>query len=91
MTKLATHAAVVGEMGCITGRGQNTSTLNGDPIAADNYITGIYRRVGNEWLCMLTQLTYGRNGTDKAPPNNGMQRTALSAAAEPDRCSIRLN
>jgi hypothetical protein len=26
-----------------------------------------------------------------APPNNGMQRTALSAAAEPDRCSIRLN
>jgi ketosteroid isomerase-like protein len=57
MTKVATHAAVIGDMAWITGRGQNAGTFNGAPIAADEYITDIYRRVGDEWLCMLTHLT----------------------------------
>lgn len=57
MTKVATHAAVVGDMAWVTGRGQNTGSFNGTPIQADEYITDIYRRVDGTWLCMLTQLT----------------------------------
>ena len=57
MTKVATHAAVVGDMAWVTGRGQNTGTFDGAPIQADEYITDVYRRVGDTWLCMLTQLT----------------------------------
>ena len=57
MTKVATHAVVVGDMAWITGRGQNTGTFNGAPIQADEYITDIYRRVNGTWLCMLTHLT----------------------------------
>jgi ketosteroid isomerase-like protein len=57
MTKVATHAAVMGDMAWVTGRGQNTGTFNGMPIQADEYITDIYRKVGDTWLCMLTHLT----------------------------------
>ncbi|MEO7917396.1 MAG: nuclear transport factor 2 family protein [Dokdonella sp.] len=57
MTKVATHAAVIGDMAWITGRGQNTGTFSGSPIQADEYITDIYRRVDSTWLCMLTHLT----------------------------------
>jgi len=57
MTKVPTHAAVVGDMAWITGRGQSTATFDGSPIAADEYVTDVYRRVGDEWLCMLTHLT----------------------------------
>ncbi len=57
MKKVATHACVVGDVAWITGRGQNTGTFDGMPIEADEYITDIYRRVGDGWLCMLTQLT----------------------------------
>ncbi len=57
MTKVATHAAVLGDMAWVTGRGQNTGTFNGAPIQADEYITDVYRREGDDWLCMLTHLT----------------------------------
>ena len=57
MSKTATHAAVVGDMAWVTGRGQNTGTFNGSPIEADEYVTDIYRRVDGQWLCMLTHLT----------------------------------
>lgn len=63
MSKVATHAAVVGDMAWVTGRGQNTGTFSGAPIQADEYITDIYRKVGGEWRCMLTHLTPVR-----APP-----------------------
>ena len=61
MTKVATHAAVVGDMAWVTGRGQNTGTFNGAPIQADEYITDIYRKVGDTWRCMLTHLTAVRS------------------------------
>lgn len=57
MTKVATHACVVGDVAWVTGRGGNTGTFNGAPIEADEYITDIYRRVNGEWKCMLTHLT----------------------------------
>jgi ketosteroid isomerase-like protein len=62
MTKTATHAAVIGDTAWVTKRGQNTGTFNGAPIKADEYVTDIYRRVGGEWLCMLTHLTPAKNG-----------------------------
>lgn len=57
MTKVVTHAWVAGDLAWVTGRGQNTGTFQGAPIAADEYITDIYRRVEGEWRCMLTHLT----------------------------------
>jgi len=62
MTKVATHAAVVGDMAWVTGRGQNTGTFDGAPIQADEYITDIYRRENGQWRCMLTHLTPARGG-----------------------------
>ena len=57
MTKVATHACVVGDMAWVTGRGQNTGTFNGAPMHADEYITDIYRKVDGQWRCTLTHLT----------------------------------
>ena len=57
MTKVATHACVVGDIAWVTGRGQNTGTFGGKPMAADEYITDIYRKVDGTWRCMLTHLT----------------------------------
>jgi len=59
---VATHAAVVGDMAWVTGRGQNTGTFDGAPIQADEYITDIYRRENGQWRCMLTHLTPARGG-----------------------------
>ena len=62
MTKVATHACVIGDVAWITGRGQNTGTFKGEPMAADEYITDIYRRVDGQWRCMLTHLTPAGGG-----------------------------
>lgn len=57
MTKTSTHAAVVGDMAWVTGRGQNTGTFMGAPMEADEYVTDIYVRQGGAWRCALTHLT----------------------------------
>lgn len=57
MSKTATHAAVIGDVAWVTGHGQNTGTFDGAPFEADEYVTDIYRREGEEWRCMLTHLT----------------------------------
>ena len=57
MTKVPTHACVIGDVAWITGRGQNTGTFKGSAMQADEYITDIYRRVDGRWRCMLTHLT----------------------------------
>lgn len=57
MTKVATHACVIGDVAWVTGRGQNTGTFKGSAMQADEYITDIYRRVDGHWRCMLTHLT----------------------------------
>jgi ketosteroid isomerase-like protein len=61
MSKVATHACVIGDVAWVTGRGQNTGTFNGKPMEADEYVTDIYRRVDGEWRCMLTHLTPARD------------------------------
>lgn len=62
MTKVATHACVIGDIAWVTGRGRNTGAFNGQPMAADEYITDIYRKVDGAWRCMLTHLTPAGGG-----------------------------
>ena len=57
MTKLASHACVLGDVAWITGRGQNTGSFLGTPMSADEYVTDIYHRIGGEWRCAVTHLT----------------------------------
>lgn len=57
MTKVATHAQVLGDMAWVTGRGQNTGTFRGAPMQADEYITDVYQRRDGVWRCVLTHLT----------------------------------
>lgn len=38
-------------------RGEEKGRFDGQAIEADEYVTDVYRRVGDEWLCMLTHLT----------------------------------
>jgi len=57
MVKTIARAKIYGDMAVVTGRGQNTGTFRGAPIAADEWITDVYRRVEGRWLCVLTHLT----------------------------------
>jgi ketosteroid isomerase-like protein len=57
MSKSALHAQVLGDVAWVTGRGQNTGTFRGAPIAADEWITDVYHRRDGVWRCVLTHLT----------------------------------
>jgi ketosteroid isomerase-like protein len=57
MTKDVARVKVYGDVAVVTGRGQNTGAFKGQPIAADEWITDVYRRVDGRWLCVLTHLT----------------------------------
>jgi ketosteroid isomerase-like protein len=57
MTKRCLGAKVVGDVAWVTGRGQNTGTFRGEPLAADEWITDVYVRHDGVWRCALTHLT----------------------------------
>lgn len=61
MVKQLVRARVYGDTAVVTGRGQNTGTFRGEPIAADEWITDVYRRIDGRWLCVLTHLTPAMN------------------------------
>lgn len=61
MVKQLVRAKVYGDMAVVTGRGQNTGMFRGEPIAADEWITDIYRRIDGRWRCVLTHLTPAKN------------------------------
>lgn len=70
MTKQIHRIAVYGDIAIVTGRGQNTGTFHGQPIAADEWITDVYRREApDRWACVLTHLTpaLATEGTDSGP------------------------
>jgi ketosteroid isomerase-like protein len=56
MKKQIERVKVYGDMALVTGRGQNTGHFMGQPIKADEWITDVYHRVGETWLCVLTHL-----------------------------------
>jgi len=57
MTKKILRVKLYGDVALVTGRGQNTGTWQGHPLEADEWITDVYRKVNDDWLCVLTHLT----------------------------------
>lgn len=57
MTKEVLRVKVYGDVALVTGRGQNTGQWQGQPLSADEWITDVYHKVNNQWLCVLTHLT----------------------------------
>lgn len=57
MTKEILRVKVYGEIALVTGRGQNTGTWQGNPLEADEWITDVYKKENEKWLCVLTHLT----------------------------------
>ncbi|MBL0370603.1 nuclear transport factor 2 family protein [Rhizobium sp. KVB221] len=57
MTKEIVRVEIYGEIAVVTGRGRNSGTFRGEPIKADEWITDIYRKVEDKWLCVLTHLS----------------------------------
>ena len=57
MVKQGHLIRVYGDIGMVTGRGQNTGWFRSAPIAADEGITDLYRRIDATWRCDLTTCT----------------------------------
>jgi ketosteroid isomerase-like protein len=57
MTKEILRVKVYGDIALVTGRGQNTGTWQGQSLAADEWITDVYKKEEDNWLCVLTHLT----------------------------------
>lgn len=57
MTKEVLRVKLYGDIAVVTGRGQNTGTWQGKPIKADEWVTDVYKRENDKWLCILTHLT----------------------------------
>ncbi len=57
MTKKILRVRIYGDIALVTGRGQNTGRWQGQPMEADEWITDVYKKENNTWLCVLTHLT----------------------------------
>jgi ketosteroid isomerase-like protein len=57
MTKEVLRVKVYGDIALVTGRGQNTGNWQGKPMEADEWITDVYKKENETWLCVLTHLT----------------------------------
>src|SRR5690606_11392025 len=57
MTKQVLRVKIYGDIALVTARGQNTGTWQGQSLAADEWITDIYKKENGNWLCVLTHLT----------------------------------
>jgi ketosteroid isomerase-like protein len=57
MTKEILRVKVYGDIALVTGRGQNSGTWHGLPLEADEWITDVYKKEHDTWLCILTHLT----------------------------------
>jgi len=57
MTKQVLRVKIYGDIALVTGRGQNTGTWQGQPMEADEWVTDVYKKESEKWLCVLTHLT----------------------------------
>ena len=57
MTREVLRVKLYGDIALVTGRGQNTGTWQGQPLEADEWITDVYKKENQKWLCVLTHLT----------------------------------
>jgi ketosteroid isomerase-like protein len=57
MTKEILRVKVYDNIALVTGRGKNTGIWQGQPMEADEWITDVYKKENDEWICVLTHLT----------------------------------
>jgi ketosteroid isomerase-like protein len=57
MSKEILRVKVYGNIAIVTGRGKNAGFFNGQPINADEWVTDIYKKENEKWVCVLTHLT----------------------------------
>lgn len=57
MNKKVLRVKIYNNIALVTGRGQNTGTWQGQPMEADEWITDVYKKENEKWLCVLTHLT----------------------------------
>lgn len=57
MSKDIHRVRVYGDVAVVTGRGRNTGTFKGAPISADEWVTDVYVKTVDSWICVLTHLT----------------------------------
>lgn len=57
MTKEVLRIKVYGDIALVTKRGQNTASCKGQPLETDEWITDVYKKENDTWLCVLTHLT----------------------------------
>ena len=61
MSKEVLRVKVYRDVALVTGRGQNTGTWQGKPMEADEWITDVYKKENEKWLCVLTHLSPVKN------------------------------
>lgn len=57
MNKEILRVKVYGNIALVTGRGQNTGIWQGKPMEADEWVTDVYKKENDNWICVLTHLT----------------------------------
>jgi ketosteroid isomerase-like protein len=57
MSKEILRVKIYNDIALVTGRGKNTGFFKGEPIKADEWITDIYKKENDKWVCVLTHLT----------------------------------
>jgi ketosteroid isomerase-like protein len=57
MTKEILRVKIYGNTAVVTGRGKNKGMFKGQPIQAEEWVTDIYHKEGEKWLCVLTHLS----------------------------------
>jgi ketosteroid isomerase-like protein len=57
MSKDIGRVRVYGNVAVVTGRGRNTGMFKGAPISANEWVTDIYVKTDDRWICVLTHLT----------------------------------
>jgi len=57
MSKDIGRIRIYGNVAVVTGRGRNTGMFKGAPISADEWVTDVYVKTNDRWICVLTHLT----------------------------------
>jgi ketosteroid isomerase-like protein len=57
MSKAIGRVRVYGNVAVVTGRGRNTGMFKGALISADEWVTDMYVKTDDRWICVLTHVT----------------------------------
>lgn len=62
MTKEILRVKLYDNIALVTGRGQNTGIWQGQPMQADEWVTDVYKKENDRWVCVMTHLTPVKEG-----------------------------